>query len=162
MHGFLKKLACKVGLTEIEIKVLFFMLLTFLGGYSYRFVTDLSVHEVKTSDYSALESFFNEKIENNTTFSEKNLAYNSEVLDFSKTNFNFTNKISLGSGEKINLNSAGKIDLMKLPGIGEKTAEKIIEYRNNFGKFRHPQDIMNVKGIGEKKFEKLKSFIIIN
>jgi len=49
-----------------------------------------------------------------------------------------------------------------LPGIGEKTAEKIIEYRNNFGKFRHPQDIMNVKGIGEKKFEKLKSFIIIN
>jgi len=60
------------------------------------------------------------------------------------------------------LNSAGKIDLMKLPGIGEKTAEKIIEYRNNFGKFRHPQDIMNVKGIGEKKFEKLKSFIIIN
>jgi competence protein ComEA len=47
---------------------------------------------------------------------------------------------------------------MKLPGIGEKTAENIIEHRNS-NPFSKPEDIMNVKGIGPKKFEKMKDMI---
>lgn len=76
--------------------------------------------------------------------------------------FNFTpkkqNKELLLSDKKININSATKIQLMKLPGIGEKTAIKIIEYREQ-KKFQKIEDIMNVKGIGIKKFEKLKDYI---
>jgi len=59
-----------------------------------------------------------------------------------------------------NINTASKVQLMQLPGIGEKTALAIIEYRNN-KKFNSIEEIMNVKGIGPKKFEKIKNNITV-
>ena len=49
---------------------------------------------------------------------------------------------------------------MTLPGIGEKTALKIIEYRKT-QVFKSIEDIKNVKGIGDKKYEKIKDLIVI-
>lgn len=60
----------------------------------------------------------------------------------------------------ININTADAAELMKLKGVGEKTAEKIIEYRAQTP-FEKPEDIMNVKGIGEKKFEDIKDYICV-
>ena len=60
----------------------------------------------------------------------------------------------------ININTADASELMKLKGVGEKTAEKIIEYRVQTP-FEKPEDIMNVKGIGEKKFEDIKDHICV-
>lgn len=60
----------------------------------------------------------------------------------------------------ININTADAAELMKLKGVGEKTAEKIIEYRVQTP-FEKPEDIMNVKGIGEKKFEDIKDHICV-
>jgi len=60
----------------------------------------------------------------------------------------------------VNLNAAPKPELMRLPGVGEKTAEAIIERRGHLP-FRRIEDIMEVKGIGEKKFEKMKPYITI-
>ncbi len=62
--------------------------------------------------------------------------------------------------EKINIASASRVQLMNLPGVGEKTADMIIEYRNS-SRFRKIEDIMNVKGIGPKKFENFKEYIEI-
>lgn len=62
---------------------------------------------------------------------------------------------------KISINKASLEELMTLPGIGEKTAQKIIEYRESYGSFWNIEDIKNVKGIGDKKFEKLKDYISI-
>jgi competence protein ComEA len=50
---------------------------------------------------------------------------------------------------------------MSLPGIGEKTAEKIISKRIELGRFNSEEDIMLVPGIGIKTFEKLSPHIII-
>ena len=58
----------------------------------------------------------------------------------------------------VNINTASKEELMTLKGIGETTAEAIIEYRKE-NKFTKIEDIKNVKGIGDKKFESIKEDI---
>lgn len=58
----------------------------------------------------------------------------------------------------VNINTASKEELMTLKGIGETTAEAIIEYRKE-NKFTKIEDIKNVKGIGDKKFEAIKKDI---
>ena len=56
----------------------------------------------------------------------------------------------------VNLNAATAMELATLPGIGEKTALRIIEYREKKGPFKKVEELMNVQGIGEKNFLKLK------
>ncbi len=63
---------------------------------------------------------------------------------------------------KVNINTASKDELDSLPGIGEKKAELIIEYREKNGKFKSLKDIVKVKGIGEKTYEKLEPLITID
>jgi competence protein ComEA len=61
----------------------------------------------------------------------------------------------------INLNTATAVQLQDLPGIGARTAERIIEYRGKNGGFKKIEELMNVKGIGEKSFLKLKDRITV-
>ena len=58
----------------------------------------------------------------------------------------------------LELNSAGKEELMTLPGIGEVLAERILAWREENGAFLTAQDLLLVKGIGEKTLEKILSF----
>ncbi|MGI5949094.1 DUF655 domain-containing protein [Peptoniphilus sp.] len=62
------------------------------------------------------------------------------------------------NAEKINLNTADLNSLTNIPGVGEKTAQKILEYREK-NRFKNIEDIKNVDGIGDKKFESMKDFI---
>lgn len=62
---------------------------------------------------------------------------------------------------KINLNEATVQQLVKIKGIGQKYAERIVEYRENNGKFEKVEDVMKIKGIGKKKFESIKDTIIV-
>lgn len=62
---------------------------------------------------------------------------------------------------KININTATKQQLMRLPGVGEATADKIISYRDNNGGFSDIIDIMKVSGIGTAKYENMKDLIEI-
>lgn len=61
----------------------------------------------------------------------------------------------------VNINLADKIQLMSLPFIGEVKAERIIQYREDFGKFESIEALMKVSGIGPKTLEKLNPFVII-
>lgn len=65
---------------------------------------------------------------------------------------------SSGPASKININSADLSELTKIPGVGEKTAQKILDYRAN-NSFSSIDDIKNVPGIGDKKFESMKDYI---
>lgn len=63
---------------------------------------------------------------------------------------------------QININTAAAEDLVRLDSLGEKTAQAIIDYREENGPFQTIEDIQNVKGIGEKKFAMWKEFLCVS
>ena len=86
-------------------------------------------------------------------------------IDESKLNYTQENlsksddikpKISVKS---ININTALKKDLLRLPKIGPITAERIIQYQDVFGPFKSIEGLLNIKGIGPKTLDQLKQFI---
>ncbi|WP_220750914.1 ComEA family DNA-binding protein [Apilactobacillus xinyiensis] len=63
------------------------------------------------------------------------------------------------SSERININTADANKLMSISGIGQKKAEKIIDYRNKNGLFNSLDDLKNVDGFGDKTVERLKEYL---
>lgn len=67
-----------------------------------------------------------------------------------------TGDAELAAGTKIDPNTAARDDLMRLPGIGEKTANLIIGGRP----YRKIEDLDRVDGIGEGTLKQLKPFLV--
>ncbi len=65
------------------------------------------------------------------------------------------------SEKKININTASLTELQELPRIGEKVAQRIIDFRKTNGKFKKIEEIMKVQGIGEKVFKQIKDRITV-
>ena len=106
---------------------------------------------------------FSKQIENEIA-EFKSLSFD---IDESKLNYTQENlsksddikpKISVKS---ININTALKKDLLRLPEIGPITVERIIQYRDVFGPFKSIEGLLNIKGIGPKTQDQLKQFIQI-
>ena len=93
---------------------------------------------------------YNEKLEKEIVKTEPGVGIIQEGI-------NTTSK----KDSKVNINTANKEKLATLPGIGEGTAEKIIEYRSKTGKFKAIDEIKKIPGIGESKFKSLKDKITI-
>ncbi len=70
-----------------------------------------------------------------------------------------SNKLSMLGEGTVNINSGGPDDLQRLPGVGPATAEKILEYRRQIGRFTSVEQLMDVKGIGPKKLDKMRPFV---
>jgi competence protein ComEA len=67
---------------------------------------------------------------------------------------------SQGSGA-ININTASVDELVKLPKVGEKVAARIVQYRQEHGDFKQPEDLKAVQGIGDKVFENIRPMITV-
>lgn len=61
----------------------------------------------------------------------------------------------------ININTCSVSELCVLPGIGEKTAARIIEYRQEHGDFKRKEDLCQVPGIGDVKYSSIKDLICV-
>ena len=70
-------------------------------------------------------------------------------------------KVEGGKKQKVNINEAKQEDFEQLPGIGPSIAKKIVEYREQNGKFTSIDELQEVKGIGEAKFENIKEYVMV-
>ena len=165
----MKKLLTITHLTSKEFAVIAFLILTFSVGIIVKYSGFKKPNEY---DYSETDKNFESKLKSsfdelNTTkpdSSQKLRALEITSLADSlgiKIEQTVSEQKVIKPGLKININTALPSDLQQLPGIGEVTAERIIEYREQNGGFKKPDDLMKVKGIGEKKFEKLKDYVVV-
>lgn len=66
------------------------------------------------------------------------------------------------SSQRININTADVWLLDALPGIGESTAQRIVDYRVENGLFECVEDLLKVKGVGDSTFLKLEDKITVH
>ena len=70
-------------------------------------------------------------------------------------------EVDLGSENGKDINKATKHDFIKIKGIGENIAGKIVKYRDEIGGFRGMKDALTVDGIGDKLFERIEKYFKI-
>ena len=165
----MKKLLSRTGLTYKELTVIGFLLITFSAGLIVKYSGWKKPNEY---DYSETDKNFESKLkstfqelksqvpDSNQKFRENEINSLADSLGIAFENNSKEQKL-IKPGTKVNINTGLAADLMILPGIGQVMAERIIEYREENGSFKKPEDLMKVKGIGEKKFEVMKEFLVV-
>ena len=101
----------------------------------------------------------NEQSQNKNRIDEtsKYVTSSSGVVQEEQTNEQSEEK----KNEKIDINTATQTELETLPGIGPSTSLKIVNYREENGKFKTIEDIKEVSGIGDAKYENIKDLICV-
>lgn len=61
----------------------------------------------------------------------------------------------------VNLNTASSAELQQVPGIGPATAEKILQTRKSYGKFKNVNDLEAIRGIGPKRLDKMRKYLTV-
>lgn len=147
---------------NLSIKILF--ILAFLTVTILLFYKAFSIDKSDNKEIGLKVNGQEIKVPLGTTYEDLKDNIDDEVNDYYSDDYTFSNGedfvVDKKDTSKISINSASKEELMTLPGIGEKTALKIIEYRK-VQAFKSIEDIKNVKGIGDKKYEKIKDLIVI-
>lgn len=61
----------------------------------------------------------------------------------------------------LNLNIATADELIKLPGIGDVMAKRIVDYRERHGRFRRPEEIIIIEGFSERKYRAIAAMVCV-
>lgn len=169
MRNILDYFSYKLSLTAQEIKSAIFLITILFLGLFVKFTSlKLSGRTVDNNEViffknleKEIEIQQNSAVEQNKII-EKRVDSDLELSDFSVEKFDFNKKLDKNLKLKsIDLNSASVSELTKLPGIGQKTAEKIVEFRQQPNGFKVIEDLLKVKGIGNKKFNTIKKYLYI-
>jgi comEA protein len=164
MKGWLKN----ISFTKSESRVILFIVLVLVAGFSIKYYKQIISGNVSsTYDFTKFDSTFRSK--SNSVKENKLSTKQADSSDpedslirqsvFSNDTLNEKENLSETSGRVININTAGKDELVELPGVGESIAEKILDYRAKVKGFKNVEELMNVSGIGKKKFERIRSYI---
>lgn len=70
-----------------------------------------------------------------------------------------TETLAPSTPEPLNINTASAEELQTLPNIGAQMAQRIVDYREQYGEFASVEALQKVKGIGAKRLEKLRPFV---
>jgi competence ComEA-like helix-hairpin-helix protein len=151
--NLLSRVQQSFGFTHNEIKVILFLSLTFLIGLGVRWYKSVQTAPdvAQQFDYSETDKQFLEHSRKAAElFSESSREHPDE--DSRK-------KQATLKPHGININTADKQQLMRLPGIGEEYAKRIIAYRDDNGPFSSAEDLINVMGIGKQRLDRLRPYI---
>ena len=149
------------GFTQMESRVVLFLILAFVIGIGIKVYK--SKYSIKPPyNYSAMDSEFTARSQS----IEKNDSSESDdsdaIGDKNKLKSNISKtKVTDNPTPKLDINKASKEEFVKLPGIGETMADRIILYRNENGRFTIIEQLTKVKGIGKKKFERIAPYIMV-
>ena len=141
----MKSLIEYLGFTKSEIRVIIFVVSVLVIGFCIKYYTEV-INNPSSVEYDY-------------TGSDKEFIRLSRIQPDSSADINTGGERK--PIESININSASKYELVKLDGIGEELAERIIVFRKDKGGFKRKTDLMKVKGIGKIKFGKIKKFISV-
>ena len=158
MRNLLNKFNQTFGFTKTEIRVVLFLVLTFLIGIGIKAFKSGDATG-RRFDYSASDSVFSAR---SKVVVPRDSIADDEVSD-ARENRQTVTKLS-GFGQSlgsININTATKDEFMKLPGIGEAMAERIILYREENGPFSSVDGLTDVSGIGKRKLELIAPYCTV-
>ncbi len=148
-------------LTKSEIIVAFLLFIGFSIGFLLRF-NEKSTTEDKLIEeiYFMLDSVSKTEVEKNlgTDFQGNTVDTSVRQPIFNKVEFERFRKLTDTDAVKININTASRVELMRLPGVGEKTAQQIIDLREK-KQLKKPEDLLVIKGFGKKKLERIRQYI---
>lgn len=145
-------------MTKQEQRVIIFLIFSLLLGFGVKQVRERSTSQTKNEKWEIQKASLVEEFQQ---LSEERKSQQDQLT------LKEPAKQSLQSAKerltkKIDLNHATAEELTSLPKIGPAMAERIIQYRRQYGFFKRIEDIQNVKGIGPKTFELIKDFITVN
>ncbi len=149
------------GFTQMESRVVLFLILVFVIGISIKVYK--SKYSIKPAyNYSAMDSEFtarSQSIENNDSSEtdDPHVRGGKNKLEANIRKILETDNPT----QKLDINKASKEEFVKLPGIGETMADRIILFRNENGGFTVIEQLTKVKGIGKKKFERIAPYIMV-
>jgi competence protein ComEA len=149
--NLIERINQKMGFTKNELRVVLFLIFAFLVGSGIKIYKTSFMTNDKSLDYSESDRVFQQ-------LSQSNYAPSVDTI----TEVNSREKVNKKTDLKqhsIRINTASKNELMKIPGIGEVTAERIILFREESGVFKNEMDLLRVKGIGKKKLELIKQYL---
>jgi len=66
-----------------------------------------------------------------------------------------------GGKEQVNINTATVEELVQLPRVGQKVAERIVLYRQKNGSFKTVEDLKTVQGVGDKVLEQIRPLVCV-
>ncbi len=153
------------GLTDSERRALIVTSLVILIAAIIRLAGPYQTQQA-SYDYSRSDSIFSRRSHDvllATKALDQPAPVDSVLIQPKKINnrSSAAKKSSKPAPHSININSNNLQELIQLPGIGPKTAQKIIDYRSANADLKSIDDLVNVKGIGKKTVEKLQEFIKI-
>lgn len=143
--------------TKTQQKAILFLIVILSLVIGYHFLKQI-LYPKESFDFSQFEEKFDSRRDSIEKVLEKGIPPPNEMDSVQSTK----SEVPPVYNQIININTANKDELTKLPRIGPAIAQRIIDYRNQNGKFVTKEDIQNVKGIGEKTYQKLKDLISVD
>ena len=64
--------------------------------------------------------------------------------------------------DTVNINTADSTELQRIPFVGEKLSQAIIEHRERYGPFRRPEHLLLIKGLSDKRFREIRHLIRVD